>query len=104
MVCTLTKGCESKHIITDKETKKSPLFRSLLLVFFLVFLRRHGVSEKSLFLVAFWHRMLIVEASICAVGAVFQGTACVPRLEEDLSFQIRLFILPQKCWLFSLNL
>lgn len=85
---TLTKGCESKHVIADKETNKLPLSRSLPLVLFLVFLRRHRVSEKSLFLVAFWRRMLIPEASMCAVGAVFQGTACVPRLEEDLSFQI----------------
>lgn len=83
----LTKGSKSKHIVIDKETK-SPLFRSLPLVFFLVFLGRHWVSEKSLFLVAFWHRAFIVEGSICAAGAVFQGTASAPGLEEDLSFQI----------------
>lgn len=84
---TRTKGCKSKHITTDKETK-SPLLRSLPLVFLLMFLGRHWVSETSLFLVAFWHRVFIVEGSICDAGVVFQGTACAPMLEEDLSFQI----------------
>ena len=65
---------------------------------FPAFLRRHWVRENSLVRGA-RHRALMGEASICAVEAAFQGTACVPGLEEGFSFQIRLFILPQKCWL-----
>ena len=44
---TLTQSRESRHIVLDKEINRSPWCQSLPLVFFLLFLGRHWMREKS---------------------------------------------------------
>lgn len=101
MLPTLAKSCENRHTVADKEINQSPLFQPLPLASF--YEKTSGEWEIAI-LVAFRYTTFTVEASICAVGTVFLGTTCGPRLEEDLSFQIRFLTQSQKCQAFSLNL